>query len=272
MSKGVMDLTLWQMIAAYVFIVILLAIVRWRKINREKEIIISTIRMSLQLVLVAYILTYIFKIENPWLTLLVIALMETFAIRNIIARVKTNLNRSFKRVIIVSMLAGTVISLFYFMIVVIRNSPWYNPQYFIPLAGMIIGNSMTGITLGVDRMVEGMRSKRLLIESALMMGATPKAASKTVMNHAFDSAIIPTVNNMVGMGIVFLPGMMTGQILSGISPLKAITYQIAIMLGITGSVSLCVITFVVLGYRSFFTKDGQLLSASSESAQVMQKE
>ncbi|HZH59153.1 MAG TPA: ABC transporter permease, partial [Metabacillus sp.] len=92
---------------------------------------------------------------------------------------------------------------------------------------------------------------------ALMLGATPEAATKSVVNSAFDSAILPTINNMVGMGIVFLPGMMTGQILAGIDPIIAIEYQIAILLGITGSVALTVMVFTTLGYKTFFNSKQQ---------------
>lgn len=91
-----------------------------------------------------------------------------------------------------------------------------------------------------------------------MLGATPKAASKTYLDNAFDSAILPTLNNMLGMGIIFLPGMMTGQILSGVSPLVAIEYQIAILLGIVGSVALTIVLFILLAYKRLFTKDAQL--------------
>jgi putative ABC transport system permease protein len=91
-----------------------------------------------------------------------------------------------------------------------------------------------------------------------MLGASPQMAAKSVVDNAFDSAILPTINSMVGMGIVFLPGMMTGQILSGVSPLTAIEYQIAIMLGIVGSVALTVILFVYWGSKTFFNQQQQL--------------
>ncbi len=91
-----------------------------------------------------------------------------------------------------------------------------------------------------------------------MLGATPKMATKPLVDCAFDAAIIPTINAMVGMGIVFLPGMMTGQILAGVSPLTAIEYQIAIMLGIVGSVALTVIIFMELGYKTYFNNEQQL--------------
>ncbi|TCP23412.1 putative ABC transport system permease protein [Scopulibacillus darangshiensis] len=259
MNNKIIDITFWQLASAYVFIILLLIIVRWRRIPREKEILISSIRMTLQLILVGFILTYVFKHANPYYTVIIFLIMETFAIYNTFQRVKKAINPQLKKAIAISMAAGTFVTLIYFNFVVLHFSPWYNPRYFIPIGGMIIGNSMTGITLGVSALIEGMKSKKDLVESALMLGAAPYQATKDIVNHAFDSAVLPTINSMVGMGIVFLPGMMTGVILSGASPFSAIKYQIAIMLGISGSVSLTVILFLYLGYKAFFNKRSQLV-------------
>ncbi|RQD67350.1 MAG: iron export ABC transporter permease subunit FetB [Tindallia sp. MSAO_Bac2] len=257
--NGVIELQLWQMAAAYLFVVLLLVMVRLKGISREKEILIASIRMTLQLILVGYILVFLFDNIHPVSTVAVIAIMEAFAIHNIYKRVKKPLSLSLKKIIALSMMFGTLVSIMYFLLIVINISPWYDPRYFIPIAGMIIGNSMTGISLGVTRLVDGMHTEKHLIESALMLGATPKMAAKQIVDTAFDSAILPTLNAMIGMGIVFLPGMMTGQILSGTSPVTAIEYQIAIMLGITGSVALTVISFVQLGYKTFFNQEDQLV-------------
>jgi putative ABC transport system permease protein len=256
--NGAVKLSIMQVLSAYLFILILLLIVKRRGLNREKEIIISTTRMTLQLILTGYILTYIFKNPNPFITLLVISIMEIFAIQNIIKRSKTKLSYELKKVVIFSMIVGTLFTLFYFILIVINIKPWYNPQYFIPLAGMIIGNSMTGISLGINKLIDGFKNQIDVIECSLMLGASPKDACKPILDNAFDSAILPTINSMVGMGIVFLPGMMTGQILSGSSPLVAIEYQIAIMLGILGSVSISVIIFLLLGYKTFFNNRMQI--------------
>ena len=258
--NSIIQLGLWQMTAAYVFVVLLIIIVRIKGIPREKEILLSTFRMTLQLILTGYVLVYLFEHAHPLYTVAAVLIMEAFAIFNVFKQVKAKLTRDIKKVVAFSMLAGTLISLLYFILVVINLSPWFEPRYFIPIAGMIIGNSMTGITLGVTRLVDGMIGQKQTIESALMLGATPKMAARQIVNSAFDSAILPTVNSMVGMGIVFLPGMMTGQILSGVSPMTAIEYQIAIMLGIIGSVALTVILFVHLGYRTFFNSEQQLVS------------
>lgn len=255
---GIKDLHIWQMIAAYIFVIIVMVIVKLKGIPREKEILMSSVRMTIQLILTGYILVYIFDSPSPLYTILILVIMESFAIFNIIKRTKSKLSKTLKRIIAISMVSGTTFCLFYFLLVVVHISPWYNPQYFIPIAGMLIGNSMTGISLGVNRLVDGMESQKYLVEGALMLGATPKTAAKQIVDNAFDSAILPTINSMVGIGIVFLPGMMTGQILSGISPITAISYQIAIMLGILGSVALTVILFVQLGYKTFFNLQGQL--------------
>ncbi len=259
MEAEVVELNLIQMVSAYVFVLILLFIVRIKNIPREKEIILSTVRMTLQLIMTGYVLILIFDNKHPLLTIAVILAMEAFAINNIYSRAKQKLSPKFKKIIAISMLSGTLISLFYFILVVINVTPWYDPRYFITIAGMLIGNSMTGITLGVERLTDGMNAEKEYIEGYLMMGAAPVNASKRIINNSFESAILPTINNMMGMGIVFLPGMMTGQILSGISPVTAISYQIAIMLGILGGVSLTVITFVQLGYKTFFNEQQQLI-------------
>lgn len=256
--EGVVDLQLWQLISAYVFVVILLMIVRAKGIPKEKEILIASVRMTLQLILMGYILVYVFDHANPLYTLIIFIIMVIFAINNIFKRVKSNLSQKIRQITALSMILGTVVSLLYFTFIVIRFDPWYDPRYFIPIAGMIIGNSMTGITLGVSRLVEGMNTQKPMIEGALMLGATPKVAAKPIVDNAFETAILPTINSMVGMGIVFLPGMMTGQILSGVSPVTAIEYQIAIMLGILGSVALSIITFVQLGYKTFFNEQDQI--------------
>ncbi|QWU13707.1 putative ABC transport system permease protein [Paenibacillus sophorae] len=256
--NGTIDLLFWQLAAAYLFVILLIVIVRIKGIPREKEILIATARMTLQLILVGYLLVYVFGHAHPVYTLLLVAVMLVFSIRTINKRAKGKLSKAMKRSIAFSMTSGILVSLLYFIFIVLQLAPWYEPRYVIPIAGMIVGNSMTGIALGVNSLTEGMHGQKDKVEAALMLGATPKMAAREIVNQAFDSAMLPTINSMVGMGIVFLPGMMTGQILSGTSPIVAVEYQIAIMLGIVGSVSLSVILFVQLGYRTFFNHRSQL--------------
>ena len=257
MDNVIRDIEFWRLVAGYIFILLLIAFVKWRGLKREKRIIISTARMTIQLILVGYILTYIFEKPNPYLITLIVLLMLIFAISNTYKQVGKPINKKLKRIIAMSLAAGSLITLIYFNFVVIHFQPWYEPQYLIPIAGMIIGNSMTGVTLGVKSLLEGIQREKHLIEGALMLGASPEKSTKTIVNSAFDSAILPSINSLVGMGIVFLPGMMTGQILAGISPITAIQYQIAVLLGITGSVALTVMIFTYFGYKTFFNARDQ---------------
>ena len=257
--KGIIELTVFQVALAYVFVLVVLVIMRLRGIRREKEIIISSVRMTLQLILVGYLLVYVFDYPNPFITISIIIIMEAYAVYTIFKKFRKKLSRPLQKVIAVSMSFGTLSCIIYFLLVVVGISPWYEPQYFIPIAGMIIGNSMTGISLGVKSLLEGMTVQRAQVEEALILGATPYDAAKSIINSTFDAAILPTINSMIGMGIVFLPGMMTGQILSGTAPTTAISYQIAIMLGILGAVALTVIIMLHWGSRTFFNKEDQFL-------------
>ena len=258
MNNSVMDLSILNLAIADVFVLVLLVIFRTRGIRREKMILIATTRMTIQLSIMGYILLYVFENPSWWLTLLMLSIMLGFAVYNATKRVRYEMNRELKRLIAFSMVIGYLCTAVLFMLLVLQVRPWFNPQYFIPISGMIIGNAMTGIALGANRLCANLQDHREKIEKSLMLGASPKTASHDEVNDAFDSAILPTMNNMMTMGIVSLPGMMTGQMLSGTFPLTAIKYQIGIMLAILGCTAVTVVIFVTLGYNSFFTRHASL--------------
>jgi putative ABC transport system permease protein len=245
---------------AYIFLVILIIILKYRGIRKEKLLIISSIRMTIQLILMGYILIWLFEHPHPLLSLGMLFVMFSFAILTIFSKFKGQLNDTLKiRIALIFFSSGLPV-LFYFLYVIIQVRPFFNPQYIIPIAGMLIGNSMTGVTLSIHALLNGLNKQKEMIETHLILGATPKQATKELTNHAFDQAIMPTINSMLGMGIIFLPGMMTGQILAGVQPNHAIMYQIAIMMGILGSVTL--ITYMILnfGISTFFNHEAQLIN------------
>lgn len=258
MNNTVMNLSVLQLSFAYIFVLIILVIFKSRGIRREREILIAATRMTLQLTIMGYVLMFVFNNPSWWFTSLMIVIMISFAIYNAIKMVKVNMSKELQYIIAFSMIFGALLTAVFFIMMVLNVRPWFNPQYFIPISGMIVGNSMTGIALGANKLCGDIEDKRIEIENSLMLGARPVTATKGIVNNAFDSAILPTMNNMLTMGIVSLPGMMTGQILSGTFPLTAIKYQIGIMLAILGSTCVSNILFVTLGYRTFFTKDNRL--------------
>ncbi|WP_312642561.1 ABC transporter permease, partial [Hydrogenoanaerobacterium sp.] len=152
MNDTVMDLSVLQLSLAYVFVLVLLVIFKARGIKREKQILIATTRMTIQLTVMGYILMYVFQNPSWWLTLLMIFIMVGFAIFNSIKRVKTAMSQPLKRLVAISMVFGFAATAAVFIVGVLQVRPWFNPQYFIPISGMIVGNSMTGISLGANKL------------------------------------------------------------------------------------------------------------------------
>lgn len=262
--NGIIELGLPQMLLAYVFAVVVIILLKYRKIPQEKLVFLATIRMSFQLIIAGYLLQWVISNPHPLMTLLIIAIMQVFSVITVIRKFKKPpLSKSLQRVITIVFPVGSLSVLFYFLFVVVRISPWFNPQYFIPLAGMIVGNSMTGISLAVKSMHEKLTIEKARVEEALILGATLKQATESIINRTFDQAIVPTLNNMLGMGIIFLPGMMTGQILSGTNPTTAIFYQMAIMLGILGGVAITVYLILVFGIKTYFNRQLQFQELDS---------
>ena len=148
-------------------------------------------------------------------------------------------------------------SLALFVLVGVR--PWYSPQYAVPLLGMILGNTLTGISLGLDRLGGELAARRAQVEALLALGATRWEAARCPIQEAVRTGLIPILNSMMVVGIVSLPGMMTGQILAGASPLEAVKYQIVIMFLIASGTALGTVSVVLLSYRRLFNSSHQFL-------------
>ena len=142
--------------------------------------------------------------------------------------------------------------LWYGSILVFRIPVWTDPQYVIPLLGMILGNSLNGICLAVDRFTEEVYSKREQVELSLSLGATSWEAAKPALITAVRTGTLPIINSMTVAGVVSLPGMMTGQLIAGVSPLEAVKYQIVIMFLIATSTIFGTLIISLLGYKKLF--------------------
>lgn len=254
--RGIVQLNILQFSFIYLLLIIILVIMKKSKINQTKLLVIASFRMTIQLVLAGLILTYIFENPHPIFVVIYLAAMIAFSIRRVLSKNK-GINKNFKISVAISMSFSGLFVLCYFVIVVVGEGI-FNPQYTIPLAGMIIGNAMTGVTLGLKTFTENMKSQRNKIDALLNLGVTPKKILLPYVNNALETALLPTMNNMIGMGIISLPGMMTGQILSGTLPTTAIMYQIAIMIAICTSVCLTVFCSLHFGYKTLYNKRNQI--------------
>ena len=255
--EGIAKLDILQFSLIYLLLIIVLLIMKKSKINQTKLLIIASVRMTDQLVIVGYILQYIIGNPKPIFTVAFLIVMIMFSIDRVIRRRK-DLNKNFKLAIGASLSFGGLLVLFFFVAIVVKKSI-LNPQYTIPLAGMIIGNAMTGINIGIKTFMDSISKEKSKINTLLNLGVEPKEILRPFANNALETALIPTLNSMVGMGIIFLPGMMTGQILSGTVPTTAIMYQIAIMIAICTSVCITVFLSLNLGYKSLYNHRKQFL-------------
>ncbi len=252
MNATIIDISLWDLVTVYSLLLMSIGLAHLLKSRQGSDIFWAGFRMFVQLLLVGYILHLVFALKTALPVMLVLIVMVGFAVQTIGARVQVKMPH-FYRVVGTSILFGCGSMTFFFCILVIGLEPWYDPRYLIPLAGMVIGNSMTGASLAVERLNAEFRERREEIETALCLGSSVQLAAAPAVSSAFRAALIPSVNSMAAMGLVFLPGLMTGQILSGTEPLIAVKYQIAIMCVITGSVALTTFLILRLGYRSYFT-------------------
>ncbi len=239
----------------YLLLIVVGIVMRISKINQTKLLIIASIRMTIQLTIAGYVLIYIFDNPSPILVCAYVIMMSIFAVYRILS-VNKGLNRKFQIIIAGSIGVSTILIIVFFITIVIGESI-FNPQYTIPISGMIIGNAMTGIILGVRTFISKINDSKLQIEVLLNQGANPKNILKPMVNTSLETALLPTINSMLGMGIVSLPGMMTGQILSGELPTTAILYQISINICLAAVVSLAVYLSLNLGYRTLYSKENQ---------------
>lgn len=244
----------------YVLLVIVGIVMKISKIEQTKLLLVASVRMTVQLVIAGYVLSYLIANPSPILVVGYILAMTFFAIHRIFA-VNKGLNRRFKGIIALSVAMTAVIVIIFFIALIIGESV-FNPQYTIPISGMIIGNTMTGVSLGVKTFMAKTEDLKLQMEVLLNQGATPQNILLPIANEALETALLPTVNSMLGMGIVSLPGMMTGQILSGESPMTAILYQIAIMICICTVVCLASFLSLKFGYKTLYDKESRFTFCS----------
>lgn len=201
-----------------------------------RGLLISGLRMTVQLTLIGLVLVWLFAAQSPWWTLLVATVMLTMAGYEVYARQA----RRFRGIWAYGLgatsmvLSATLVALLA-LAVLVQPAPWYDPRYAVPLLGMILGNTMTGVALGLDTLTTATARDQAAIEARLALGHSRFDAMRVVSVPAARSGFIPIINGMAAAGIVALPGMMTGQILSGTPPEEAVKYQLLIMFLIAGA-------------------------------------
>lgn len=241
-------------LAVAAILVLVLGLLSWRlRLGVGRDLGVAAARTVVQLMIVGLLLTTLFDHAHlGWITLIA-AVMLVAAGREAMTRQEHRFKGGWgfgmgTAAMFVSSFTLTI----YALVAVIGADPWYTPQYAVPLLGMVLGNTLTGIALALDRLTQNAWDQRRVIEQRLLLGETAQAAVADIRRLAMRSGMMPSINAMAVAGIVSLPGMMTGQILAGAPPLEAVKYQILIMFLVSAGTGFGTLAAVWLGARRLF--------------------
>lgn len=250
----------WDLILSVPLVLIAMALSWWQGLGLGRSLLVGAIRATVQLLLIGQVLVWLFGAQQWYLVLAVLLLMVATATQSATGRVKTKGSRWPLRWLCgAAILLGSGLTMVYVNLLVVHFDPWYDPRYMIPIFGMIVGNAMNGAALAADRIRSEFAVRRDEIETCLALGGSPAAASAAVVRQAITAAMIPTVNALAVVGIVSLPGMMTGQILAGADPTQAVNYQLMVSFMLASATAITAVC-VTLWYRNrFFTRAEQLV-------------
>ena len=232
MESSIPEISLLRLVVAFVPVAVAIAILVRYSLGAWNGLY-ATARMLIQLLVIGYVLTYIFNADQPYIVLaallVMMAVASWIALRPLGRRTPTRYAIAFAAVAVSGLLTLVLVTQG-----VLSLDPWYDPRYAIPLSGMLFSAAMNAVSLAAER-----------YDAELATGATTAEALPTALN----AALIPQVNTLFAVGLVALPGMMTGQILAGVEPLIAVRYQIVVMCMLFGVTALSAAAYLVLAGR-----------------------
>lgn len=252
-----MVISIWGLAAAAALVLINGALSLWLQLGLERRLLVASVRTVVQLTLLGYVLVPIFRWQNPLLVLVLCFAMVALAAREAVRRT----SRRYRGIALSTFAAvslGAVTTAVFGAGLVIGADPWWQPRYLVPLLGMILGNVLTGISLGLDRCLTDLDENRGRVEALLALGATRWEAARPVATEALRIGMIPILNSMTVVGLVTIPGMMTGQLLGGAPPDVASRYQILVMFLIAGATGLGAATAILISIAALFDRQHRL--------------
>jgi putative ABC transport system permease protein len=256
---GAVDLSVTGMIMAYLLLIIPLGIILRQRVPIVGRVLIAVVRMTIQLLLVGLYLQFVFKLDNVWLNGLWVMVMIAVADVSIIRSCSLQL-KVFAAPLMPALLLGTAIPLLWLVGAVLKRPNLLEAQYLIPVGGMILGNCLRANIIGLKNFYQSIKRDEKSFQLILAQGATLREAIQPYLSESFQAAVAPTVATMMTIGLVSLPGMMTGVIMGGNDPMLAIKYQIGIMIAIFSGTAITMPMAVLLTLRRSFSSYGILHS------------
>jgi putative ABC transport system permease protein len=259
LSEGLIVLAWWELAIGAGLIVALSIVTYIGRLGLSRDLLVAATRMVIQLAIIGFVLEVLFSAADFHWVALMATVMLLIAGREVMARQKRRMTGGWAFAIgTLSMFISSFAVMIFALVVIIGPEPWYTPQYAIPLLGMLLGNTMTAVALGMDRLTDSAWRQRQLIEGRLMLGMTWSRAIGDLRRDAMRSGMIPIINAMAAAGVVSLPGMMTGQILAGSPPALAVKYQILVMFLIAFGTGFGTVAAVYAASRRLFDERQRL--------------
>jgi len=256
---NVIHLDMFDLGMAALLVVLLAVLSLLMRLQLERQILISAMRTTVQLLLIGLVLKTLFASSNLFWISVMAMLMLAVAGWEVMQRQKRAFSGWWGYGLgTLSMFVSSFATAVFALLVVIGTEPWYLPQYSIPLLGMMLGNTMNGVALALDRLTSSAWQQRAVIETRLTLGQEWSEAIGDISRDSLRTGMLPIINAMAAAGIVSLPGMMTGQILSGTPPLEAVKYQILIMFMIAAGTGFATVIATWLGARRLFDRRQRL--------------
>lgn len=242
-----------RVLAALALVVVAAGIALWQRVDVERDIAVATVRAFVQLIAIGYVLEAVFASTNPLFSGLILAVMTSIA-----GWTAGQRGAGVPQARLVSGLAIAVGTLVTLATLVGLGVFRFEARFIIPIGGMVIGNAMTTCGLVLARLRDEIKSGRVLIEAALALGATPRQAVTPQLRRALKSGLLPVIDSTKIVGIIQLPGTMTGMILGGATPLEAVQTQIIVLYMLLGAAAFSALITALLAYRGFFSAHYQL--------------
>ena len=229
------------------------------RLRMERSLFLASVRTTVQLLLVGFVLQWVFAVDRWYVVVAMLLVMTLIAGYTAAARNERRFAGMWISTLLSMGISSWIITAYALLVVLRGIDQWYQPQYAIPLMGMVLGNTLNGISVGLGTLTSELALRRGEIDSALTLGATRYEAALPTLRQAIRLGMTPIINSMMVVGLVSLPGMMTGQLLSGTSPIEAVKYQIMIMFLVASATALGTVGVVALSYLHLFSSDHQFL-------------
>ena len=259
MQQELIDLAWWQLAIGAALVLALAVVTYLGRLGLSRDLVVAATRMVVQLALVGLVLEALFSVAAfHWVALMAVVML-LLAGREVMSRQKRRMTGGWAFAIgTVSMFISSFAVTVFALLAIVGPQPWYTPQYAIPLLGMLLGNTMTGVALGMDRLTDTAWRQRTVIEGRLMLGMSWSDAVADLRRDAMRSGMIPIINGMAAAGVVSLPGMMTGQILGGSPPALAVKYQVLVFFMIAVGTGFGTVAAVMAASRRLFDERQRL--------------